>query len=123
MLPNVFQILNVPTIAQHVGASPVRIFDFGIAPADVLRPYIVFSQVAGSPYANVSDAPNFDFDVVQIDIYADDRAKTRELAKAVQVTLDAAGVANRLSMQNYEPETKLYRITFDADFISQRDNI
>lgn len=120
MHPPVFTLLNTPVICGYVGSNPVRIFDFGIAPPDVARPYIVFNQVAGNPFTNVSDAPCADVDLMQIDLYSDDRAQIRALSKEVQSVLDAAGVFNRLTMQVYEPETGLFRIGLDADFVTFR---
>ena len=120
MLPPVFETLSQPPVQQYVGTNPTRIFDFGASPANVLRPYIVFSQISGNPSDNISDAPRVDFDAVQIDAYGEDRAQIRALGKAVQAALDDAGVANRLSIQTFEPETGLYRIGFDADFITHR---
>ena len=124
MLPNVFPTINVPTVQAYVGSAPARIYDFGSAPQGVVAPYITFSDAADAPYDQISGAPCGDFDTVQIDIYAgpDDNQKApiRALAKAVRDALDIAGIANRLIIQTRETDTKLFRISIEADFITNR---
>lgn len=123
MLPNVFPVLNTPEIRSYVG-SPARIYDFGSAPHDVAKPYITFWNVSGNPYDQISGAPCSDFDTVQIDIYAGPqeggRAQVRELARLVQSALDNAGIANRLIIQSRDNETRLFRVSLEADFINVR---
>ena len=60
---------------------------------------------------------------MQIDCYcggvtAD--ADIERLAEAVRAALDAAGVYNRVTVNNRDPDTRLYRLGIDADFIAQR---
>lgn len=123
MLPAVFPLLNIPAIQAHVG-TPARIYDFGSAPQDVVKPYITFQDISGNPYQQLSGAPCADFDSIQIDIYAGpeegSRASIRALARAVRDALDNAGIANRLIIQTREPDTKLFRISIEADFITNR---
>ncbi|ETF00682.1 hypothetical protein W822_20010 [Advenella kashmirensis W13003] len=124
MLPSVFPVLNVPGIQSYVGALDPRIYDFGSAPQDVTKPYMTFRNVADAPYEQVSGAPCGDFDSVQIDIYAgpddSERSTVRGLARAVREALDDAGIANRLIIQMREADTKLFRISIEADFITNR---
>lgn len=124
MLPPVFPILNTPEIRSYVGTSPVRIYDFGSAPQDALKPYITFQDVAGSPHDQLSGAPCGDADLVQIDIYAgpeeSQKAIIRTLAKHVQSALDNAYITNRLVIQTRETDTKLFRISIEANFITNR---
>ena len=117
MFPQIFKILNVPALQSKVGAAPARIYDFGVAPADVQKPYIVLQQVANDRLDNVSDAPCGDIDTIQLDIYADTREEVRELARAVRGLLDASGLSNRLILQLQEPDTLLYRVGMEVAFI------
>lgn len=120
MLPPIFKTLNIPEIQALVGNAPARIFDFGHAPDGAAAPYIVFSQVSGKPHEQIGGAPESDSDLVQIDCYAAERNQIRALAKAVQAALDDAGQSNRLVVQLYESDTKLYRIGFEVDWIVNR---
>lgn len=124
MLPNVFATINVPAVQAYVGSVPPRIYDFGSAPQGVVAPYITFSDAADAPYDQISGPPCGDFDTVEIDMYAgpDDSQKAviRALARAVRDVLDSAGIANRLIIQTRETDTKLFRISIEADFITNR---
>lgn len=124
MLPSVFPLLNTPEIRSYVGTNPVRIYGFGSAPQDALKPYITFQDVAGSPHDQLSGAPCGDSDLVQIDIYAgpeeSQRAVIRALAKLVRNALDDAYIVNRLVIQTRETDTKLFRISIEANFITNR---
>lgn len=123
MLPNVFPVLNTSEIQALVG-NPSRIYDFGSAPPGTKTPYITFWNVSGIPHGQLSGAPCSDYDTVQIDIYAgpsdSGRAQVRKLATLVRDALDNAGIANRLIIQNRDNETRLFRVSLEADFISNR---
>ena len=124
MLPAVFPVIATAEVKAIVGTTPARIYDFDSAPQNVIKPYITFTNVSNAPYEQISGAPRGDFDTVQIDMYAgpDDSEKTqvRALALAVRKALDDAGIANRLIIQTREPDTKLFRISVEADFITNR---
>ena len=117
MFPPIFKILNVPVVQAKVGNAPARIYDFGSAPADVQKPYMAFQQVSNDRLENVSDAPCGDVDAVQLDIYAETRDGARELARIVRDVLDAAGLTNRMVLQLQEPDTLLYRVGMEVNFI------
>ena len=123
MLPNVFPVLNTPEIQALVG-NPSRIYDFGSAPPGAKAPYITFLNVSGIPHDQISGAPCSDSDTVQIDIYAgpqeSGKAQIRKLATLVRDALDGAGIANRLIIQGRDNDTRLFRVSLEADFISNR---
>lgn len=124
MLPPVFQTLGTAAVKALVGASPVRIYDFDSAPQNVQPPYIAWSIVLGQPFDHLSGPPRADFDTVQIDCYTGPadagRAQARALAHAVRDALDAAGFHNRLIIQTRETDTQLFRVSIEADFITNR---
>lgn len=124
MLPAVFPVIATAEVKAIVGTTPVRIYDFDSAPQDAVKPYITFTNVSNAPYEQISGAPRGDFDTVQIDMYAgpDDAGKSqiRTLAMAVRKALDDASIANRLIIQTRETDTKLFRISLEADFIHNR---
>lgn len=124
MQPPVFPTLSTPAVKALVGSKPVKIYDFDSAPQNVQPPYITWSMVVGQPYDHLSGPPQTDFETVQIDCYAgkeeESRAQARALATAVRDALDAAGVHNRVIIQTRETETKLFRVSIEADFITNR---
>ena len=123
MQPPVFPTLNVAGVRAHVGDSPVRIYDFGSAPQNVVAPYIAWFS-SDQPNDNISDAPGSDRSMVQIDCYtgpADEgRAQVRALGLAVRNALDAAGFHNRVIIMTRETDTQLFRVSIEADFITNR---
>lgn len=124
MLPPVFPTLNTLAVQALVGTVPVRIYDFDSAPQNVQTPYIAWSMVLGQPFDHLSGPPQADFETVQIDCYTGPsdagRAQARALAVAVRNALDAAGVHNRVVIQTRETDTELFRVSIEADFITNR---
>lgn len=120
MFPNVFRTIHTPTVAAIVGD---RIGRHGFVKQTEPRPYITWQIISGQPYDNLSSAPGGDFTTVQIDCYcggdkADEQVET--LALAVRAALDASLICNRVVLNSRDPETKLYRVGMEADFIDQR---
>jgi len=118
MLPKVFPVLKTPAVLAIVGGDPVRIFRHGAAPQDTAKPYVTWFEVGGQPYDQISGPPCGDFDSVQIDCWSMDDTQVETLARAVRDAVDAAGFANRLVINHRDPDTKLYRIGLQADFIN-----
>ena len=118
MFAPVEEVLSTPAVLAIVGSS--GIWGSGIAPADQAAPYVVWQTVADDPFVQVSGAPEDDRDEVQIDVYTAVEAQSKELARAVRAALDAAGVVNAVMFAAREQDTKLFRISFRADFIHSR---
>lgn len=118
MLPKVFPVLKTPAVLAIVGGTPVRIFRHGDAPQDSAKPYVTWFEVIGQPYDQISGLPCGDFDSVQIDCWSMDDTQVETLAAAVRDAIDAAGFSNRLVINHRDPDTKLYRIGLQADFIN-----
>ncbi|MDF2860323.1 MAG: hypothetical protein K0S02_595 [Achromobacter mucicolens] len=118
MLPKVFPVLTTPAVLAIVGGTPVRIFRHGAAPQDTAKPYVTWFEVTGQPYDQISGPPCGDFDSVQIDCWSMDDTQVETLARAVRDAVDAAGFSNRLVINHRDPDTKLYRIGLQADFIN-----
>lgn len=120
MLPAVFLTLQTPAVLAIVGGTPVRIFRHGAAPQDTEKPYVTWFEVAGQPYDQLSGTPCGDFDSVQIDCWSMSDLQVEQLAAAVRDAVDMAGIANRIVVNLRDPDTKLYRIGLEADFINSR---
>lgn len=118
MFPPVYQTLRAnATVLAAVGD---RIGAPGEVPQDTSSPYITWFIVIGQPHDTISEPPESDFTSVQIDCWAEDEGAVRSLAVAVRAALDAVGVHNRIAVHLREPNTKLYRVGIEADFITQR---
>lgn len=120
MLPPVYETIHTPTVNALVGD---RIGRHGRVAQNTPRPYITWQVVTGLPHDQISGAPPSDFTTVQIDCWADGETGDRlvdQIATAVRDALDAAGISNRLVIDVREPDTKLFRMGLEADFITQR---
>lgn len=118
MLPRVLPVLTTPAVLAIVGGTPVRIFRHGAAPQDTAKPYVTWFEVTGQPYDQISGLPCGDFDSVQIDCWSMDDTQVETLARAIRDAVDAAGFSNRLVINHRDPDTKMYRIGLQADFIN-----
>lgn len=117
MFPPVFKTLDVATITTIVED---RIGRHGEVAQTERRPYITWSIVVGDPHDHLSGAPPSDFTTVDINCWhATDRG-AEQLALAVRAALDANLICNRVRVDRRDPDTRLYRIGLEADFITQR---
>jgi len=118
MMPPVFTILKSdPSVFAIVGT---RIYRHADAPQGVLKPYIVWSIITGMPDLQLSGAPLSDMDTVQIDCLSQTDSGVEDLAYAIRNALDNARIANRITLNGRDNETRLYRISIDADIIRSR---
>jgi len=97
-----------------VGTNPIRIFQWGRAPANVAAPYILWSVVGDSP-ENTLDGPAMDNLRVQIDCYAATGAVCDQLARAARaaVELDGENVMISLNRADQDETTNLFRDSRD----------
>ena len=118
MLPLVYALLmSSSAITDKVGD---RIYRHGNATQGVKRPYITWFLVANTPEDQISGKPCTDFDLVQIDVWSEGDTQVEQIAYAVRDTLDGAGISNRMILNSYDNETKLFRLGLEADFIRPR---
>jgi hypothetical protein len=117
MFPKVYRTIHTPAVAAIVGDRISRHSE--IAQTET-RPYITWQIVTGQPYDNLSDTPCGDFTIVQFDAYHLTDAGAEQLGIAIRAALDASLICNRVVIDNRDPETKLYHVGIEADFIDQR---
>lgn len=117
MFPKVFRAIHTTAVSAIVGD---RIGRHGFVAQTEPRPYITWQIISGQPYDNLSSAPGGDFTTVQLDCYHPTDAGAEQLALAVREALDAGLICNRVVLNSRDPETKLYRVGMEADFIDQR---
>lgn len=118
MFPPVYSTLRASAAVLALVGD--RIGAHGEIPADSARPYITWQIVSDQPHDQISGPPCSDFSSVQIDCWAMEDGDVRDLAIAVRDALDVAGHHNRVVVNLREPDTRLYRVGIEADFITQR---
>src|SRR5690625_5584298 len=119
MLPLVYKLLRGN--AEIKALVDTRIYRHDIAPLGTERPYITWFLVSGRPEQQLSGTPCADFDLVQIDVWSEDDAEVERLARLVRDTCEAEGLAVRIAVNGYEPETKLFRLGLEVDVIRSRE--
>ncbi|KRD71448.1 DUF3168 domain-containing protein [Lysobacter sp. Root96] len=117
MLPPVYQTIQSPELSAIVGDKIGR---HGSIEQGTQAPYVTWSLVSGQPYDQLSGTPPSDFMPTQIDSWSMDDAQVEVMASTIRTSLDAARICNRIVINQREPDTKLYRIGIEADFITHR---
>ncbi|MFW8566152.1 DUF3168 domain-containing protein [Orrella sp. 11846] len=121
MFAPIYRTLKVPAVTALVDD---RIYGSGSAPQNSKLPYLTWFVVATDPHGQLSGPPCADTDTIQIDCWAGPEDGGEDvcvkLAKAVRDALDTAGQANRVITHGREPDTRLFRISLQTEFIHQR---
>jgi hypothetical protein len=123
MYPPIFSIVSSDAGVRSVlGANPVRVFPFGEAPDRVGTPYAVWQIVAGQPENYVTNAPDADSFVVQVDVYGKTPREVREAAEALRDALEDDSRANIFAWRGELklPEMPRFRYSFDVEFLTER---
>ena len=122
MFPPVFELCaNNAEVKKVLGTKPIRLYLFGLAPANVQRPYAVWQNISGEPENYLQDRPDIDYFDVQINVYGDTAKSVREAVKALCDALEEEAYITRWGTEEKDPDTKLYRYNFDVNFITERD--
>jgi hypothetical protein len=107
-------------VTALIGASPVRLYEFGRAPQGVTKPYAVWQVIGGSPENYLAGRPDVNGYRLQVDAFA----TTSDQAKAVQDALEYAIELNAhvvsYNGESEDPETKLRRSSFDVHWFVNR---
>ena len=117
MIPPVQQALSGAAAVTAIVSA--RIYQT-VAPQDVVRPYIVWTLVSGVPGNNLSDTPEYDDQRVQVDCWSESPAQCRQLAEAARDAIEAQTNIVFGPWNEYEDDTKLYRWSFDAEYLQSR---
>ena len=109
-----------PAVQALLGGSEPRIYPFSAAPQDVAKPYVVYQWIGGDAFNMLNCRPDADRASLQVDVYGLTTQSTAEVAKAIRyaIELSAYVVGYRGDMR--DEETKLYRTSFDVDWLVNR---
>lgn len=118
---NLFSIISSNPACQAVlGTNPCRFFPFGYSVQGMDKPYILWQNISGSPENNLSQSPDIDFNVIQVDIYGSSTQEVNSAFIAVRDALEAEGYITSFGVNEVDTETKLYRLGFDFEVWSNR---
>ena len=83
-------------------------------------PYVTWSLVGAAPEQNLSDLPTHDRMQVQVDCYSLDDTEVVTLATAVRDAIEPSAAMTAIVVDQREPETGLYRMALQFDFLPDR---
>lgn len=122
MLPPIFALLSTaPAVTALVGAGDAaRVYPWGEAQPDLVRPYVTWMVVAGAPENSQADAPPVDRFVVQLDCWGDTGTSAKAVAVAVRDAIETIAHVTAYNPSDRDPDTGRYRMSFDAEFHVKR---
>lgn len=121
MFPRIFQTLKASSAVKAiVGTNPPRIYRHGDAPQDTERPFVTWFVVSGVPENNLSSLPTNDVYTVQIDCWHQTDSGVELLATAVRDAMESVCYMTAVVVNMREPETRLFRVGIQFDFVTNR---
>lgn len=117
MTPPIFTaISNNAAVTNLLGTNPVRFFMFGMAPDNVQYPYAVWQVVSGSPENYLNNRPQIENHVIQIDVYSNSAATSRDILSKIECALEDKCHVVRYGGESRDPETKNYNSSMDVEW-------
>jgi hypothetical protein len=104
-----------------LGSPEPRIFPFGQAPQTVAKPYVVYQWIGGDPFNMLNCRPDADRASLQVDVYGLTTQSTTTVAKAIRYAIELDSYVTSYRGDMRDEETKLYRTSFDVDWIVDRN--
>lgn len=112
-----------PAVLAVLGSPEPRIYPWGEnTDTAILYPYVTWIEIGGSPFSHLADRPRVDRTTTQIDVWA----KSSDSAQAQRMVEEAAtALRDAIELDCYitawrrhprDSDTKVYRISFDADW-------
>ncbi|MBL5979046.1 DUF3168 domain-containing protein [Comamonas sp. NyZ500] len=112
-----------PSVLAVLGSPEPRIYPWGEnTDKTVAYPYATWIEVSGAPYNHLAGRPSVDRTTTQIDVWA----KAADPAQAQRMVEEAAtALRDAIELDCYitawrrhprDPDTKVYRISFDAEW-------
>lgn len=118
MTPPIFSLLENSAAVVALLGNPLRVFSFGeVEGQPVQAPYLVWQQVAGTPFNYLGEVPDLDNPTTQLDVYSRERTDARNIFKAVRDALETSAYLVNGPTESREPETNLFRVSFDLDWV------
>jgi hypothetical protein len=109
-----------PTVKSLLGDSPVRLYPFDLQDDTPVYPYAVWQNIDGMPENYLAQRSDTDHFSLQVDCYAKTPQEVIAVAEALRDAIEGSAYITRLGDQTRDPDTKLYRYSFDVDFIVKR---
>jgi len=106
-----------PAVTKLIGTAPTRLYPHGEAPQGVVKPYVVWQVIGGSPFNYLNGAPDTDRYNLQIDVYADTASAADAVFMAVRNAIALQAYVTGFNLDAIDPVTKNYRKGFDVAWL------
>lgn len=121
MAPPLFSVCSASNAVKSLlGFSPVRLWPFGEAIQGAAKPYAVWQVIGGAPENYINQVPDADRYALQVDVYAETAASAQSVAEALRDAIEPHAHITAWRGTSREPDTRLYRFSFDIGWIVQR---
>lgn len=121
MNPDLFPILNANVAVKALlGSSPLRVYPWGRAPNNVVKPYAVYGVYNGNPENYLDRVPDIDNKGTQIDIYGVKGEDVENCFIAIRDALEPFAHMTSFSTPDRNTETNLYEGRMEFDFWDYR---
>ncbi len=110
----------VTALLQEPGKA-LRVYPAGEAEQGVVKPYLTYQQVSGTPENYLGQVPDVDSFGDQIDIYGDTLDSVIDVGKAVRDAVEKVAYITAWFGTNKETDTNLYRLSFQVDWFTDRN--
>ena len=111
-----------PSVQAVLGDDPMRFYPFGEADEEVQKPavYATWQIVSGLPQNKLSGRVDLDWFRVQLDVWGKVTTEVEAAANALRAALEPRGYMVSINPEGRDPETRLYRMSFDFEFWQSR---
>lgn len=116
MLPPIYQLFKSSTAVKNIIGNNPRVYRHGSAPQDTTKPYVTWQLISGVPENSLSETPKIDRQSIQVNCWHQTDSGVEELAIAVRNSLETVCHITATPINEREIETKLYRISLQADY-------
>ena len=119
MFAPIYETLAMDPVVVALLGDPLRVFSFGETEGPADQPYVVHQEVSGQPENFLGDIADLDNHSIQIDVYSPDRTLSKQVAKAVRDALEKVAYTVSGAATSREPDTRLFRVSFDVSLFVQ----
>lgn len=124
MFPPVYQTISASTAVKfYLGDSPVRFYPAGEAPSKTVAPYATWQVITGVPENYLGQIPDIDQYSIQIDVWAETLTECRDIGENIRDVIEPVCHITSWRGESRQPGTRLYRLSFDSDWVVDRDPI
>ena len=100
-----------------LGSPEPRIYPWGENDDNpVIYPYVTWAEVGGSPHNQLAGRPCGDRITTQIEVWSKTKDGAEAAAKALRDAIELDCYITAWRGRSRDPETKTYRISFDAEW-------